>query len=159
MVEHFHDHRSVYLAGYESDLSKLCNSEELFLLVLMLCTIYQANPLDSLDKLGCFVLLYRARIDLRAPFRVLLFCFREVSCADGDRTIRFPSRISASICARFRGFCITFENSLRKGRNFYELVEKINNFSTIFSTLLNITCIHKYSYRRDICSALILEIR
>lgn len=126
MVEHFHDHRSVYLAGYESDLSKLCNSEELFLLVLMLCTIYQANPLDSLDKLGCFVLLYRARIDLRPPFRVLLFCFREVSCADGDRTIRFPSRISASICARFRGFCITFENSLRKGRNFYELVEKIN---------------------------------
>lgn len=106
MVEHFHDHRSVYLAGYESDLSKLCNSEELFLLVLMLCTIYQANPLDSLDKLGCFVLLYRARIDLRPPFRVLLFCFREVSCADGDRTIRFPSRISASICARFLGFCI-----------------------------------------------------
>lgn len=75
MVEHFHDHRSVYLAGYESDLSKLCNSEELFLLVLMLCTIYQANPLDSLDKLGCFVLLYRARIDLRAPFRVLFFVF------------------------------------------------------------------------------------
>lgn len=134
----------------------------------LLCTIYQANPLDSLDKLGgCFVLLYRARIDLRAPFRVLSFLFREVSWKRMEterhafRAYRISIRtlftilwILHHVWKRRRKLGIISKRMTCYDRD-NKFIVKIN--FTLHNFFHLVVEYNKYTYRRDITMSLTLE--